>query len=91
MEVYGILATRKRIVAICFEAEIAQKYQIMAYDGAGVILYPSFTFSEAGFWHIVGVIPRRGASKIKLTFVHCCTIGNAETTLPPGYGRSYNP
>jgi len=74
-------------VAICYEAEIPEVCRILAYNGAEVILCPSFTFAEAGFWRVRHCAQARCIEN-QIYFVHCCTIGDAGAPLPPGYGRS---
>jgi predicted amidohydrolase len=74
-------------VAICYEAEIPEVCRILAYNGAEVILCPSFTFSEAGYWRVRHCAQARCIEN-QVYFVHCCTIGDAGAPLPPGYGRS---
>ena len=81
------LGPAKAGIAICYEAEIPEVSRILAYNGAEVILCPSFTFSEAGFWRVRHCAQARCIEN-QIYFVHCCTIGNAGAPLPPGYGRS---
>jgi predicted amidohydrolase len=74
-------------VAICYEGEIPEVCRILAYNGAEIILCPSFTFSEAGFWRVRHCAQARCIEN-QIYYVHCCTIGDAGAPLPPGYGRS---
>lgn len=74
-------------VAICYEAEIPEVCRILAFNGAEVILCPSFTFSEAGYWRVRHCAQARCIEN-QVYFVHCCTIGDAGAPLPSGYGRS---
>jgi predicted amidohydrolase len=74
-------------VAICYETEIPEVCRILAYNGAEIILCPSFTFSEAGFWRVRHCAQARCIEN-QIYLVHCCTIGDAGAPLPPGYGRT---
>jgi predicted amidohydrolase len=74
-------------VAICYETEIPEVCRILAYNGAEIILCPSFTFAEAGFWRVRHCAQARCIEN-QIYLVHCCTIGDAGAPLPPGYGRS---
>jgi predicted amidohydrolase len=74
-------------VAICYETEIPEVIRILAYRGAEVILCPSFTLSEAGFWRVRHCAQARCIEN-QIYFVHCCAIGDAGAPLPSAYGRS---
>ena len=74
-------------VAVCYEAEIPEVARILAVQGAEVILCPSFTFTEFGFWRVRHCAQAR-AIENQIYFVHCCTIGHPGAPLPDAYGRS---
>jgi len=74
-------------VATCYEAEIPEVCRILAVGGAEIILCPSFTFSERGFWRVRHCAQARCIEN-QIYFVHCCTIGHPGAPLPDGFGRS---
>jgi predicted amidohydrolase len=74
-------------VAVCYEAEIPEVSRILALKGAEVILCPSFTFSEFGFWRVRHCAQARCIEN-QVYFSHCCTIGQPGPPLPDGFGRS---
>ncbi len=74
-------------LAVCYEAEIPEVCRILAVKGAEIILCPSFTFAEPGFWRVRHCAQARCIEN-QIYFVHCCTIGHPGAPLPDGFGRS---
>ena len=74
-------------VAVCYEAEIPEVSRILAVKGAEIILCPSYTFSEFGFWRVRHCAQARCVEN-QIYFTHCCTIGHPGAPLPDGFGRS---
>jgi predicted amidohydrolase len=74
-------------VNICYEAEIPELSASLTEQGAEIILCPSFTFSENGFWRVRHCAAAR-AIENQVYFVHCCTGGSGHATLPAGWARS---
>jgi predicted amidohydrolase len=75
-------------IAICYEAEIPEYVSSLVHQGAEIVLCPSYTFSEAGFWRVRHCANAR-AIENQIYFVHCCTTGDKHAdVLPGGWGRS---
>ena len=72
---------------ICYEAEIPECAATLAEQGAEIILCPSFTFTEYGFWRVRHCAQAR-AIENQVYFVHCCTGGSPGAPLPNGWARS---
>ena len=72
---------------ICYEAEIPECSTTLAEQGAEIILCPSYTFTEYGFWRVRHCAQAR-AIENQLYFVHCCTGGQPGGTLPNGWAQS---
>jgi predicted amidohydrolase len=72
---------------ICYEAEIPECAATLAEQGTEIILCPSFTFTEYGFWRVRHCAQAR-AIENQLYFVHCCTGGQPGAPLPNGWARS---
>lgn len=74
---------------ICYEAEIPECATSLTEQGAEIILCPSFTFSEYGFWRVRHSAQARCIEN-QVYFVHCCTGGQLPTDgpLPNGWARS---
>jgi predicted amidohydrolase len=72
---------------ICYEAEIPECAATATEQGAEIILCPSFTFTEYGFWRVRHCAQSRAVEN-QVYFVHCCTIGEPGAPLPNGFGRS---
>jgi predicted amidohydrolase len=72
---------------ICYEAEIPECAATLAEQGAEIILCPSFTFTEYGFWRVRHCGQAR-AIENQFYFVHCCTGGQPGAPLPNGWARS---
>lgn len=72
---------------ICYEAEIPECSTTLAEQGAEIILCPSYTFTEYGFWRVRHCAQAR-AIENQVYFVHCCTGGQPGGTLPNGWAQS---
>jgi predicted amidohydrolase len=74
-------------VAICYEAEIPECASSYAERGVEVVLCPSFTLTEHGFWRVRHCAQAR-AIENQVYVAHCCAIGAPGAPLPGGWGRS---
>jgi predicted amidohydrolase len=74
-------------VAICYEAEIPECASSYAERGVEVLLCPSFTLTEHGFWRVRHCAQAR-AIENQIYVVHCCAVGAPGEPLPSGWGRS---
>jgi predicted amidohydrolase len=72
---------------ICYEAEIPECATTATEQGAEIILCPSFTFTEYGFWRVRHCAQAR-AIENQVYYVHCCTGGQPGAPLPNGWARS---
>lgn len=72
---------------ICYEAEIPECSATLAEQGAEIVLCPSFTFTEFGFWRVRHCAQAR-AIENQVYFVHCCTGGQPGAPLPNGWAQS---
>jgi predicted amidohydrolase len=72
---------------ICYEAEIPECASSLTEQGAEIILCPSFTFTEYGFWRVRHCAQARCIEN-QVYFVHCCTGGQPGDPLPNGWARS---
>jgi predicted amidohydrolase len=72
---------------ICYEAEIPECASTAVEQGAEIILCPSFTFTEFGFWRVRHCAQAR-AIENQVYFVHCCTGGRPGAPLPNGWAQS---
>jgi predicted amidohydrolase len=72
---------------ICYEAEIPECAATATEQGVEIILCPSFTFTEYGFWRVRHCAQAR-AIENQVYFVHCCTGGQPGEPLPNGWARS---
>ena len=73
---------------VCYEAEIPECAATLVEQGAEIILCPSFTFSEYGFWRVRHCAQAR-AIENQVYFVHCATGGKLpKGPLPDGWTRS---
>jgi predicted amidohydrolase len=72
---------------ICYEAEIPECAATAAEQGVEIILCPSFTFTEYGFWRVRHCAQARAVEN-QVYFVHCCTGGEPGAPLPNGWARS---
>jgi predicted amidohydrolase len=74
-------------VAICYEAEIPECASGLAELGVEVVLCPSFTLTEHGFWRVRYCAQARCVEN-QVYMVHCCAIGGPGAPLPDAWGRS---
>lgn len=81
------LARARVGIAICYEAEIPECASSYAEQGVEVVLCPSFTLSEHGFWRVRHCAQAR-AIENQIYVVHCCAVGAPGAPLPAGWGRS---
>lgn len=74
---------------ICYEAEIPECAATLTEQGVEIILCPSFTFTEYGFWRVRHSAQARCIEN-QVYFVHCATGGEmpAGGPLPCGWTRS---
>jgi predicted amidohydrolase len=72
---------------ICYEAEIPECASTATEQGAEIILCPSFTFTQFGFWRVRHCAQAR-AIENQVYFVHCCTGGRPGAPLPNGWAQS---
>ena len=74
---------------VCYETEIPECAATLVEQGAEIILCPSFTFTEYGFWRVRHCAQAR-AIENQVYFVHCATGADvpADGPLPPGWTRS---
>jgi predicted amidohydrolase len=72
---------------ICYEAEIPECAATLTEQGVEIILCPSFTFTEYGFWRVRHCAQARCIEN-QVYFVHCCTGGQPGSPLPNGWARS---
>jgi predicted amidohydrolase len=74
-------------IAICYEAEIPEVTTTLTALGAEVILTPSYTFTEAGFWRVRHCAAAR-AIEDQVYVVHCPTVSHLQAPLSPGFARA---
>lgn len=74
-------------IAICYEMEFPECSGALAELGAEVILCPSFTLTEAGFWRVRHCAAAR-AIENQVYVVHSCAGGEPVHTLPGGWARA---
>jgi predicted amidohydrolase len=74
-------------VAICYEAEIPECASSYAEQGVEVVLCPSFTLTEHGFWRVRHCAQAR-AIENQIYVVHCSAVGAPGAPLPDAWGRS---
>lgn len=72
---------------VCYEAEIPECAATLAHQGAEIVLCPSYTFTEHGFWRVRHCAHAR-AIENQVYFVHCCTGGTPGSPLPNGWAQS---
>ena len=72
---------------ICYEAEIPECAATLTHQGAEIILCPSFTFTQYGFWRVRHCAQARCVEN-QVYFVHCCTAGQPGAPLPNGWAQS---
>jgi predicted amidohydrolase len=73
-------------INICYEAEIPECSTVVAQRGVEVMLCPSYTFTEHGFWRVRYCAQAR-AIENQIYVVHSCTGGEKLGPLPGGWAR----
>jgi predicted amidohydrolase len=81
------LATCTVGVAICYEAEFPEVCSALAERGAEVILCPTYTFAQRGFWRVRHCLHARCIEN-QVYAVQACLVGDVGAPLRPGVGRS---
>lgn len=74
-------------IAICYEAEIPEVTTALTALGAELLLVPSYTFTEAGFWRVRHCAAAR-AIENQVYVVHCPTVSHLDAPLAPGWARA---
>jgi predicted amidohydrolase len=74
-------------IAVCYEAEFPELCTALAGRGADVILNPTYTFSQRGFWRVRHCLHARCIEN-QVFAVQACLVGDAGAPLRPGVGRS---
>lgn len=87
LQVIENVGPAKIAIETCYEAEIPELSRIHALMGAELIICPSFTFTEYGFWRVRYCAQARCIEN-QIYFTHCCTAGEPGGPLPNGYARS---
>lgn len=72
---------------VCYEAEIPECASTLTEQGAEIILCPSYTFTEHGFWRVRHCAQAR-AIENQVYFAHCSTGGPGAGPIPPGWTAS---
>ncbi|EIW6806485.1 carbon-nitrogen hydrolase family protein [Salmonella enterica] len=72
---------------ICYETEIPECASSLAKQGCELILTPSATFTEQGFWRVRHCAQSRCIEN-QIYQVHCCLGGSPGGPLPSCYARS---
>jgi predicted amidohydrolase len=72
---------------VCYEAEIPECASTLAEQGAEIILCPSYTFTEYGYWRVRHSAQAR-AIENQVYYVHACTGGAPGAPLPNGWAQS---
>ncbi|MBB5785954.1 carbon-nitrogen hydrolase family protein [Jiangella mangrovi] len=72
---------------VCYEAEIPECAATLAEQGAEIILSPSYTFTEHGFWRVRHSAQARAVEN-QVYVVHCSTGGAPGAPLPLGWAQS---
>lgn len=72
---------------ICYEAEIPECSASLTEQGAEIILCPSATLSEQGFWRVRHCAQSRCIEN-QVYFVHCCLGGSPGAPLPDIWAQS---
>lgn len=74
-------------VSICYETEIPEIPTVLARQGADLVVSPSYTFTEAGFWRVRHCAQAR-AIENQVYVLHCPTVGDPGGPISPGWGRA---
>lgn len=72
---------------ICYETEIPECASSLTEQGAEIILCPSYTFTEYGYWRVRHTAQAR-AIENQVYFVHCATGGSPGGPIPNGWTQS---
>lgn len=72
---------------VCYEAEIPECAATLTEQGAEIILCPSDTFTEYGFWRVRHCAQARCIEN-QVYMVHCCLGGQPGDPLPNGWAQS---
>ncbi|MGS1096512.1 carbon-nitrogen hydrolase family protein (plasmid) [Aquamicrobium terrae] len=72
---------------ICYEAEIPECSASLTEQGAEIVLCPSATFTEQGFWRVRHCAQSRCIEN-QVYFAHCCLGGQPGAPLPNAWARS---
>jgi predicted amidohydrolase len=72
---------------VCYEAEIPECAATLTEQGAEIILCPSDTFTEYGFWRVRHCTQARCIEN-QVYMVHCCLGGQPGDPLPNGWAQS---
>ncbi|MGC0367121.1 putative amidohydrolase [Rhodococcus sp. 27YEA15] len=72
---------------ICYESEIPECATSLTEQGAEIILCPSYTFTEHGYWRVRHCAQAR-AIENQVYFVHCATGGMPGGPIPNGWTQS---
>lgn len=74
-------------VVICYEAQIPECSTSLVEQGAELLLCPSLTLTETGFWRVRHCLAAR-AIENQVYAIHSATAGPARKGWPGSYGRS---
>jgi predicted amidohydrolase len=74
-------------IAICYEAEIPECAASYAQQGVELLLSPSLTLTEHGFWRVRHCVQARAVEN-QIYAVHCSATGAPGAPLPGAWGRS---
>lgn len=72
---------------ICYETEIPECATSLTEQGAEIIICPSYTFTEFGYWRVRHCAQAR-AIENQVYFVHCATGGAPGGPIPNGWTQS---
>ncbi len=72
---------------ICYEAEIPECSTALTAQGVEIVLCPSATFTEQGFWRVRHCAQARTIEN-QIYLVHCCLGGSPGAPLPNAWARS---
>jgi predicted amidohydrolase len=72
---------------VCYETEIPECSAALVEQGAEIILTPSATFTEQGFWRVRHCAQSRCIEN-QIYLVHCCLGGQPGGPLPNGWAKS---
>ncbi|MDZ7886829.1 MAG: nitrilase-related carbon-nitrogen hydrolase [Mycobacterium sp.] len=74
-------------IAICYEAEVPEVATVLSRRGAELILSPSYTFTEAGFYRVRHCLAARCIEN-QVYAVHAPVTGDLGAPLSPGWARA---